>query len=140
MNSKKHLFADAEELYINELCTVDEIASKLNLNFKTILKWRDEGDWEKKRQDYCKSKQSFHEELYEFARKLMKDISIDIENGEKVDPGRMYAFCKVIPMFVKVKDYEDIRAKKEQSDTPKDLSPKTIQRIEEILGISVNEE
>ena len=104
------------------------------------MKWKDDGDWEKKRKDFLKSKQSFHEELYEFARKLMKDISIDMDNGEKVDPGRMYAFCRLIPMFTKVKDYEENMSKKDETKQPKGLTPELIQKIEEeVLGITYNE-
>ncbi len=141
MNSKKHLFDEAERLFVSDFCTIDEISAKLKLNRKTVTSWRDNGLWEKKRKDYLKSKQCFHEELYELARKLMRDISIDLDNGEKVDPGRMYAFCKIIPMFVKVKDYEDIMAKKNKEETPKGLSPEIIRKIEEeVLGITRNEE
>lgn len=140
MNSKKYLFNEAERLFTYEFRTVDDIASRLNINRKTVMKWKDDGDWEKKRKDFLKSKQSFHEELYEFARKLMKDISIDMDNGEKVDPGRMYAFCRLIPMFTKVKDYEENMSKKDETKQPKGLTPELIQKIEEeVLGITYNE-
>ena len=140
MNSKKYLFNEAERLFIYEFLTVDDIASRLNINRKTVMKWKDEGDWDKKRKDFLKSKQSFHEELYEFARKLMKDISIDMDNGEKVDPGRMYAFCRLIPMFTKVKDYEENISKKDETKQQKGLTPELIQKIEEeVLGITYNE-
>ena len=66
----------------------------------------------------------------------MKDISCDMDNGEKIDPGRMYAFCRIIPMFTKVKDYEDVVAKKDEHNKPKGLTPELISQIEEeILGI-----
>lgn len=140
MNSKKYLVNEAERLFTYEFRTVDDIASRLNINRKTVMKWKDDGDWEKKRKDFLKSKQSFHEELYEFARKLMKDISIDMDNGEKVDPGRMYAFCRLIPMFTKVKDYEENMSKKDETKQPKGLTPELIQKIEEeVLGITYNE-
>lgn len=140
MNSKKYLFNEAERLFTYEFRTVDDIASRLNINRKTVMKWKDDGDWEKKRKEFLKSKQSFHEELYEFARKLMKDISIDMDNGEKVDPGRMYAFCRLIPMFTKVKDYEENMSKKDETKQPKGLTPELIQKIEEeVLGITYNE-
>lgn len=141
MNSKKYLLNEAERLFIYEFCTVDEIAERLHLNRKTVLSWKEQGEWDKKRRDYLKSKQSFHEELYEFARKLMKDITDDMDAGEKVDPGRMYAFCRILPMFTKVKDYEDVVAKKADNDKPKGLTPELIAQIEEeVLGITPNDE
>lgn len=141
MNSKKYLLNEAERLFTYDFCTVDEIADRLHLNRKTVLSWKEQGDWDKKRRDYLKSKQSFHEELYEFARKLMKDITEDLDAGEKVDPGRMYAFCRVLPMFTKVKDYEDVVAKKDTPEKPKGLTPELIAQIEEeVLGITHNDE
>lgn len=142
MNNKKHLFNEAERQYIYDFKTVEEIARSLNLNRKTIMSWKEQGDWDKKKCDFLKSKQLFHEELYEFARKLMKGISIDMDNGEKVDPGRMYAFCRIIPMFTKVKNYEDIICRKDSKDeTKKGISSELITQIEEeILGIKRNVE
>lgn len=141
MNSKKYLLNEAERLFVYELMTVEEVSRRLNLNRKTLIKWKEEGDWDNKRRIYLKSKQSFHEELYEFARKLMKDITCDMDNGEKVDPGRMYAFCKIIPMFTKVKSYEDVISQKDKKDTPKGLTPELVAQIEEeVLGITHNDE
>ena len=140
MNSKQHLFNEAERLYIYEYLSLEEISQKLNLHRNTLIIWKDKGGWESKRKSFLKSKQCFHEEMYEFARKLMKDISTNIEAGEKVDQSRMYTFCKLIPMFTKVKDYEDIVAKKEEKATPRGLTPELIAQIEEeVLGITHEE-
>lgn len=140
MNNKEYLANEAERLYVISCNTVDEIASKLDISTKTVCRWKEKFDWGRKKLSYTRSKQCFHEELYEFARKLMKDISADIDSGEKVDPGRMYAFCKVIPMFAKVKDYEDIVSKKEKKETPRGLTPELIAQIEEeVLGITPND-
>lgn len=141
MNSKRQYFDEAERLYISEHLSLEEISRRLKLSRKTVMKWKEIGDWENKRKQFLRSKQSFHEELYEFARKLMKDIIQDLEAGEKVDPGRMYAFCKVIPMFAKVKNYEDVVSKKEKKVVPRGLTPKLIAQIEEeVLGITHNEQ
>ena len=140
MNSKKQYLEEAERLYVVDQLAIDEVAARLKLNRKTIMKWKEEGDWGCKRKSFLKSKQCFHEEMYEFARKLMKDISADIDAGEKVDQGRMYTFCKLIPMFTKVKDYEDIVAKKEEKAAPRGLTPELIAQIEEeVLGITHND-
>lgn len=139
MNSKKYLINEAERMFLYEFISLEEISNRLHLNRKTVMDWKEKYGWEKRKVDFLKSKQCFHEELYEFARKLMKDISIDLDNGEKVDPGRMYAFCRIIPMFTKVKDYEDIVAKKEKKETQKGLTPELIAQIEEeVLGITQN--
>ena len=136
MNNKEYLLNEAQRLYIYDLYSIEEIADKLDLSTKTICRWKEKHDWENKKQKFLKSKQSFHEELFEFARKLMKDIMSDIDAGEKVDSGRMFAFCKILPMFVKVKDYEDIVAKRDKKEAPSGLTADIIAKIEEdILGI-----
>ena len=44
-------------------------------------------------------------------------------------------------MFTKVKDYEDVVAKKADNDKPKGLTPELIAQIEEeVLGITPNDE
>ena len=135
MSNKAFLMSEAERLYVYEFNTIEEVASKLRLSTKTISRWKLKEDWEYKQKAFLKSKQSFHEELDELARNLIKGIKEDMAMGEKVDPGRMYAFCKIIPLFAKVKDYEDL-IKKPTQDKPKGLTPDIIARIEQdVLGI-----
>ena len=137
MTNKQYLIGEAENLFVYKLKTVETIANELNLSRKTVMNWKEKGDWDNKRKLYIKSKIAFHEELFEFARKIMKDITEDMEKGNKIDAGRMYAFCKLVPMFTKVKDYEDIVAKKEEKATPRGLTPELIAQIEEeVLGIT----
>ena len=140
MTNKQYLIGEAENLFVYKLKTVETIANELNLSRKTVMNWKEKGDWDNKRKFYIKSKIAFHEELFEFARKIMKDITEDMEKGNKIDAGRMYAFCKLVPMFTKVKDYEDIVAKKEEKATPRGLTPELIAQIEEeVLGITHND-
>ena len=140
MTNKQYLIGEAENLFVYKLKTVETIANELNLSRKTVMNWKEKGDWDNKRKLYIKSKIAFHEELFEFARKIMKDITEDMEKGNKIDAGRMYAFCKLVPMFTKVKDYEDIVAKKEEKATPRGLTPElTAQIEEEVLGITHND-
>jgi len=137
LNSKEHLKGDAENLYVYEMVSITDIADRLNLSLRTLCRWKEKFDWVNKRKNFIKSKESFHHELYDFARNLMKDITEDIKSGNKIDQGRMYTFCKLIPLFTKVKDYEDNVNKKEKPDTQKGLTAETIAKIErEVLGIT----
>ena len=139
MNNKDYLINDAEHLYVYKLKNIDTIARELKLNRKTVINWKEQFDWDTRRRQYTQSKIAFHEELYEFARKVMKDITIDMESGEKVDPGRFYAFCRLLPMFGKVKSYEDVIAMSKAKPVKKGLTAEMVARIEEeILGIPQN--
>lgn len=135
MSKKPLYYNEAERLYVYEQMTIDEIASKLRLGVRTIRYWKEEKGWDDKKKKYIKSKQAFHEELYEFARKLMHSIDQDLEDGEKVDPGRMYAFARMLPLITKIKEYEDVATKKEKQEN-KGLTQDIVQIIEqEVLGM-----
>lgn len=135
--TKKHLYySEAERMYVVNQMTIEEIASRANSNERTVRRWKEEGDWDTKKNQYLLSKQMFHEELYEFARKLMSGIKDDLDKGEKVDTGRMYAFIRMLPMILKVKEYEDISAKKDEKSDKKGLTQDIVELIEqEVLGL-----
>lgn len=106
--TKKSLYYDeAERLYVIDQCTINEVADRLKLGEKTVRLWKADGDWDSKRKQHLRQKEAFHEELYGFARTLMKAITEDMANGEKVDSGRLYTLGRLLPMITKVKDYED---------------------------------
>lgn len=129
-------FAEAESLYINKYMSLKDIASRLNLNEKTVRAWKNIGEWESKRKQFLECKSSFHEELYDFSRKLMCSIKEDLENGEKVDSSRLYTFARLLPLITKVKEYEEIAAKSEEKDTNKGLTKDIIKMIErEVLNL-----
>jgi hypothetical protein len=132
MAKKQLYFNEAERLYIIEQCTIVEIASRLQLGEKTVRLWKEEGDWERKRLQYIHSKQSFHEELYEFAKSLMYSIRDSMQKGERIDPGRMYAFTRLLPMIYKVKEYEDVVSAHKEEDV--DIKELIRQAIGEAIG------
>lgn len=141
LNNKFLHFNEAERIYVYELATIEETASKANVSTRTIAEWKLKGDWDIKRKQFLKSKQAFHEELYDFARKIMHEIKVDLENGEKIDTGRMYAFTKMLPLITKIKEYEDVAAlMKDKPQENKGLTKDIIKTIEEeILGMKSNE-
>ncbi len=142
MAKKEVLLENAQRLYVIEQMTIDEVARKMEVNERTIRRWKTEHNWDLKKEQYIKTKQMFHEELYNFARKLMISIEYDMENKEKVDPGRMFAFTKMLPLITKIKEYEDDVSKKGTEDTgSKELSPEFMKTInEEFLGIKSYEQ
>ena len=125
--AKKHLyFNEAERLYVVEQCTISEIASRLKLGEKTVRLWKEEGDWDRKRKQFLSERQSLAEELFVFARKLARSIMDDWDKGEKVDPGRLYALARLLPLILKVKDYESIAAEKEEKFSVEEVLKKAL--------------
>lgn len=136
MTKRDLYFAEAERFYVIEQMTFSEIAAKLKVNEKTLSTWKAIGDWDSKRKKYILTKMCFHEELYDFSRKLMESIKSDIDLGEKVDAGRLYALARILPLITKVKDYEDVITKAEEKDKNKGLTKDIVSLIEaEVLGI-----
>lgn len=117
--SKKMIYGtEAERLYVQENYTISEIVAKLRLSEKTIRNWKDDGDWENKKKRFMVSKQSFHEELFDFTRTLMKSLKEDLDAGRKIDTGRMYAFTQLCGKLTNVKKYEDAKGKSAGSEPP----------------------
>jgi hypothetical protein len=138
LSKKDTYYKDAEKLFIQDQCTVNEIAEKLNLGEKTVRNWKGEGNWEEGRKQFFKemqAKQSFHEELYDFSRSLMRTIQEDWDAGEKVDSGRLYTLTRLLPLITKVKDYED---KKVEYIEPEgqDLSKLSFEELEQLEKIT----
>lgn len=135
------LLETAQRMFVIEQMTIEEIAAKLEVNEKTIRRWKQRYDWDYKKNNYINSKTMFHEELYNFARKLMTSIESDIDNNQKVDPGRMFAFTKMLPLITKIKEYEESVSKKQTDSENKGLTPDFVKLIEtEILGMKPSEE
>lgn len=142
---KKQLLADsAAKLYIENFMTLENIAKQLNVNERTLRRWKSADNWEQKRYEYIKSNTSFQEDLYNFGRNLLKSIKIDMDKGEKIEPSRMYTVVKIINMLKSVKNYEDKVIKEKfmpETTKPNEISPEVIRKIEEkILGITYNDD
>lgn len=136
---KKQLLAEsAAKLYIEKFMTLENIAKRLNVNERTLRRWKASDNWDTKRSEYIKENTTFHDDLYNFGRGLLKSIQTDMDNGVKVEPSRMYAVTKIINMLKNVKSYEDKEGKSMPETTkPKGLTPEVIREIEEkILGIT----
>lgn len=135
MNSKSQYIESAESLFVYHLKSIADITKEIKVSDRTLGKWRLAYDWDFKRKQYLKSKQNFHEELYEFSRKIMKEIEQEIAEGKEISERRFSNFIKMLPSIVKVKEYEDLVAKK-QKEGKKGLTPEIIREIErDILGI-----
>lgn len=141
---KKQILAEsAANLYIEKFMTLENIAKQLNVSERTLSRWKAEGNWDEKRVKHIQAKTTFHEDLCDFGETLLESIKADMENGEKIEPSRMYTLTKIMNMLKNVKTYEDkVTAENCETEKPKSagLSPDIIREIEEkILGITYDE-
>ncbi|RJP20728.1 MAG: hypothetical protein C4529_08935 [Deltaproteobacteria bacterium] len=135
--AKKAMYSEeAERRYVVDQMTIAEIASRLSLSEKTVWTWKEEGEWDKKRRQHLEQKEAFHQELYAFARALLRGITEDMAAGEKVDTGRLYTLTRLLPMLVKVKDFEDAIKTAEPKEGKARITEDVVKLIErEVLGL-----
>lgn len=127
--------AEAERLYVYEQETFTNIAGQLGISDRAVRYWAEEGQWQDKRINYRRSRQAFHEELYEFTRLLMRKIKEKIEAGEEPSQSSMYAFVNLLPKIVKVKDYEDAKGQAETKGSADGLSDDALGVVRDLLGL-----
>lgn len=140
MAKKALYYPEAERLYTQDLLTLDEIASRLQVSERTLRYWKEDGAWDEKKKQAVRSKQAFHEELYEFVRTLMKKIKEDLLEGNEISQSRMYAFVNLIPRIYKLKEYEEAVAEmnsklSKEGVSEKDKIEDIQQLINEALGL-----
>lgn len=141
---KKHTLAqDAFKLYAEKFMTLEDIAKQLHLNERTLRRWKKADNWDKQRTEYLRSKTPLHEELYNFARKLIASIEKDMDNNQKIEPAKFYTVSKMLKIIDVAKDYEDEIAEEKrlaEKEKPKELMPDIIREIEEkVFGITYND-
>lgn len=135
LSKKDTLFPLAEKLYVVERMSVNRIALRLNLDRKTVMAWRYEGNWQEKKLQLSHSEKLFHQDLYEFARKLMHIIEDQMENGEDPSPSKLLSLTRIISTLNKIKEYEEIVAKKEAQKAGKGLPEDFIKALEDAFGV-----
>jgi len=64
----------AKRLYVNDGWSVEQIASKLRASKNTVIRWRDTEEWQAQKSQFLESSQSFSEECFLFATKIMRDM------------------------------------------------------------------
>lgn len=144
---KNILMPIAERMFIVEQQTIDSIAGNLQVAEKTVRLWKAEGNWDIKRSQYLKTKTDFHEDLYNFARKLMKVIALDMDRmlenptiddseRDKRLESRINSMSRLLDKLPKTKDYESKIKAEAEAENESEVSGDIIsQKVHEILGI-----
>ena len=132
--------AQAEHMYIYDKKSLAEIGMQLGLSRRILFYWKKEYKWDKKRFDAEHNKNRFSEELLDFARKMMRKISTDIDKNQKTPPPEIYSLINILKNIPLVKQYTE-SLQSEQKQEKKGLTPEFIRQIErDILGINLPSE
>lgn len=135
--SKIKLCKQAENLYIEEGLSVDDICQNLNVARRTIFYWKKKYEWDKIRDKKYKSEIKFSTELMDMAIKFMKQISKNMDNKTQTSQAEYYTLLNLIKNIPEIKKYEKDFAKNSATSksTSKTFTPEFIRRVQkDILG------
>lgn len=139
--SKLKLYKQAENLYIEEGMSIENICRNLDISRRTIFYWKKNYDWDKSRNKKYKSESKLSTELTDIALKFMQQISKNMDNKIPTSQAEYYALINLIKNIPEVKKYE----KSVEKDLtkikllPKSLIPEFIKQIQkDVLGWDEN--
>ena len=139
--SKLKLYKQAENLYIEEGMSIENICRNLEISRRTIFYWKKNYDWDKSRNKKYKSESKLSTELTDIALKFMQQISKNMDNKIPTSQAEYYALINLIKNIPEVKKYE----KSVEKDLtkikllPKSLTPEFIKQIQkDVLGWDEN--
>jgi len=99
---KKDKFFDiAEKMYVEQFITVMEIANRIGVHERTVRRWKANGNWDEKRSKFYDEITASKDSIYEFSRKMLREIEIDIESKKHVNSSRFYTFLNLVDALVK---------------------------------------
>ncbi len=135
--SKLKLYKQAENLYIEEGMSIENICRNLDISRRTIFYWKKNYDWDKSRNKKYKSESKLSTELTDIALKFMQQISKNMDNKMQTSQAEYYTLLNLIKNIPKIKKYEKDLVK--NSVTPKfaskSFSPEFIRQVQkDILG------
>lgn len=133
--TKMKNYQQAEKMYIYDKIPLEEIGIKLNISRRTLFYWKKKYEWDRKRFEAERNQEIFSEELFGFARKLMRKISMDIDNKTPTPQSEIYSLMRILRNILQVKQYENSNQKSKQPKPTGQLTPEVIEQIErEVLG------
>lgn len=104
--SKLKLYKQAENLYIEEGMSIEDICRHLDISRRTIFYWKKKYNWDKSCNKKYKSESKLSTELIDIALKFMQQISKNMDNKIPTSQAEYYALINLIKNIPEVKKYE----------------------------------
>ena len=129
-------YKQAEKMYIYDKIPLEEIGAKLNISHRTLFYWKKKYKWDRKIFETERNQETFSNELFDFAKKLIQKISKDIDNKRQTPQSEIYSLMNILKNIPQVKQYENSKPKSKQPKPTGQLTPEIIEQIErDVLGI-----
>lgn len=131
--SKLKLYKQAENLYIEEGMSIEDICRNLDISRRTIFYWKKNYDWDKSRNKKYKSESKLSTELTDIALKFIQQISKNMDNKIPTSQAEYYALINLIKNIPEVKKYEkSVEGDLTKTKLPlKSLTPEFIKQIQQ---------
>lgn len=124
MTKKAGCLITAERMYVIELHTLKEIASTCRVSERTLIEWKKQGNWDKKRDETVAVETAFHVRLMKFAAAIMDKIEIDLKNEDmEVATGRLYSLNSILEKLPKTKLFDESIAAEKKTVISEELPP-----------------
>lgn len=127
----------ARDYYVKEGFSVDTIVRLLpkKVTRKTIYNWKNEENWEELRKRYLKRSDNIQERIYG----ILDQSLINAE--ESPSPKNLLAAARAFGLYSGLgKSRSEIDGTEKEDDKPKGLSERTVQLIEQELGVKLGED
>lgn len=135
--AKKNLLPDAENMFVNEARTIDEIAAKLNISNKTVWSWIQQYKWSEKRAILTQARTRSHAAMYSLALELINSIIEDIAEKKEPSAQRVQLLCKLWDMIPKALKYEEETNQevKQTAVSDENKTNEVLGTVKKVLGI-----
>lgn len=139
---KDAYFSTCERMYVVEQRTIESIISEIPVAEKTVRNWKKEGNWDAKRSELLQQETSFASELYEFARKLMRYVSLEMDNPDAEVRAKLDSMTRLLRVLPATQKFEaaSTAERKAASDAERKvnqngLSEEALRKIEQQAAI-----
>lgn len=93
----------AETMYVEQFITEVGIAKRLGISDRTVRRWKAEGDWGEKRQEFINKQTLTNYDMYQLVRQMLDDFNEDLANNQQIDSSRLNKFLNITEEMVKPK-------------------------------------
>lgn len=103
---KSQLYDRAEQLYVEDFRTYEQIAAELECSDRTLRNWSKQGRWDAKRVKFKDQQDNLSDDVRDIALMLAQKIKLQLENGDEPSQHIMNAFTRMASALVKVRDFD----------------------------------
>lgn len=130
MAVKAEKYPEAERLYVQERCTLEQISDKLGVSERTLRYWSKEGSWKERRQSLDETAGKLHEKLAAVTEAMLDRLLQVLKQGEEPSQPQLYFITKTAPALAKMREYETASA---PADGEKADKAETVSKYETLM-------